>query len=132
MDFLKNYPQLKTLETFPEIRLKLALPMLKPNHQWTIQIAAADEIIAQRVYLLTRRGRIYSYNQSSCPPPHLFFQLVEKLNIKHLVRVNDKIKVTLCLLCSFVPLWCVLDCVRNIIIFKRSATDIFANTSAIL
>ena len=82
MDFLKNYPQLKTLETFPEIRLKLALPMLKPNHQWTIQIAAADEIIAQRVYQLTRKTRIYSYNQSFCPPP-LFFQSIEKLNIKH-------------------------------------------------
>ena len=69
----------------------------------TIQIAAADEIIAQRVYLLTRRGRIYSYNQSSCPPPHLFFQLVEKLNIKHLVRVNDKIKVALSIMfiCPF-------------------------------
>ena len=73
MDFLKNYPQLKTLETFPEIRLKLALPMLKPNHQWTIQIAAADEIIAQRVYQRIRRRRIYSYNHTFPLPPPFFF-----------------------------------------------------------
>ena len=61
----------------------------------------ADEIIAQRVNQLIRRKE-FTHTTTLLPPP-LFFKLVEKLNIKHLVRVNDKIKVTLSIMfiCPF-------------------------------
>ena len=53
-------------------------------------------------YISESEKEEFIHTTTLLPSPTPFFQLVEKLNIKQLVRVNDMIKVAMLLLRSFI------------------------------